>query len=228
MNDVDNINSLGLMDELVEVDSNVDPEEFFNPPLADDGEHRVILALGNRAIKAQRQWEGKGAARKQTGPALLSVHLQLREAKAEGGEGGTVAFDQITTVAIDTNMGRTSRVHAVFALAGFPLTEKSLGGLKREIELALAQHPRVGIVTRWEAQVNDGTKEAAEYRTVLAGQKNFPVLLDKDGNETGRNDPEVTDPKSQQKCRAQVRVTKYTRTAFLRDPLRDQLFPPMR
>lgn len=205
------INQLDLMNEVVEVDSNADSAEFFNPPLADDGEHEVILALGNRGVKADRQWEGQGKARKRTGKGFLNVHLQLKGVKANGEEAGTVAFDNLSTVAMETPSGVTTRVHAAFDLAGAKLSERTLGGLKQEIELAIAQKPHVKVTTRWEAQVNTGTKEAPEYVTICSGQKNFPKVLDADGNETGRFDPEVTDPKSGQTARAQVRVVKYAR-----------------
>lgn len=203
------INDLALLQEVCEVDSNVDSAEFFNPPLPDDGEHQVIFKLGDRGVKADRQWEGKGAGRKKTGPAYLGVHLQLKALNAHGGEGGTVAFDQLTTLVMP-NAG-TSRAHAAFDLAGFKLTERTLGGLKDEIERACAQGPKAIVTTRWEAQVNRGTKDAPDYETICVGQKKFPPVLDSQGNETGKYNPEVTDPKSGQVVRAQVRVVKYGR-----------------
>ena len=70
------INNLDLMNEVIEVDGNVDSAEFFNPPLPDDGEHEVIIALGNRGVKADRQWEGDGKGRKRTGSGFLNIHLR--------------------------------------------------------------------------------------------------------------------------------------------------------
>jgi len=208
------INQLDLMNEPVEVDSNASSEEFFNPPLPDDGEHTVVMALGNRGVKAERQWEGEGKNRKRTGAGFLNIHLALKALKPTGGEGGTIAFDQFTTIVMES--AGTSRAHAAFDLAGFKLTERTLGGLKDEIERAIAQHPKVGIVTRWEAQVNVGTKENQEWENVCVGQKNFPQILDADGNPTGRYSPDVFyHPKKAGAapipCRAQVRVVKYQR-----------------
>ena len=203
------INNLDLMNEVIEVDGAADSEAFFNPPLADDGEHEVIMALGNRGVKADRQWEGEGKARKRTGSGFLNIHLQLKGVKDNGEEGGTVAFDTLTTIVMES--AGTSRAHAAFDLAGFKLQERTLGGLMQEIQLAVAQKPHAKITTRWEAQVNTGTKEAPKYENVCVGQKNFPPLLDKDGNDTGRHNPEVLDPKSGTMCRAQVRVVKYAR-----------------
>ena len=203
------INSLDLLNEVVEVDGAASSEEFFNPPLPDDGEHAVVLALGNRGVKADRQWEGDGKNRKRTGSGFLNIHLQLKALKDTGGEGGTIAFDQLTTIVMES--AGTSRAHAAFDLAGFKLHERTLGGLMHEIENSIAQHPKVGIVTRWEAQVNRGTKESPNWENVCVGQKNFPALLDADGNATGKYSPEVIDPKSGTPCRAQIRVVKYYR-----------------
>lgn len=203
------INNLDLMNEVIEVDGSASSEEFFNPPLPDDGEHEVIMALGNRGVKADRQWEGSGKSRKRTGAGFLNIHLQLKGVKANGEEAGTVAFDQLTTIVMES--AGTSRAHAAFDLAGARLIERTLGGLMQEINLAIAQKPHVKIVTRWEAQVNRGTKEDPDWENVCVGQKNFPPMLDGDGNETGRKNPEVTDPKSGNVVRAQVRVTKYAR-----------------
>lgn len=204
------INTLSLMDEVVEVDGNVDAEQFFSPPLADDGEHEVFLGLGNRGIKADRQREGKGTGNK-TGPGFLNIHLQLKGVAQNGSESGTVAFDNISTIVMETNVGKTSRAHMLMDVAGFPIRERTLGGIMQEISNAIAQKPKVTAVTRWEAQVNRGTKEKPEYENVCVGQKNFPPLLDKDGGETGRHNPEVMDAKSGQLVRAQVRVVRYGR-----------------
>ena len=88
-NDVD-INNLSLLDEVIEVDDSADPAEFFNPPLPDDGEYEVILALGNRGVKADRQRDGKGPAAKKTElEAFLNVHLQLKKVdQTTGGKAG--------------------------------------------------------------------------------------------------------------------------------------------
>ncbi len=210
------INDLGLLQEEISVDSNVSADLFFNPPLADDGEHEVIINLGNRGVKADRQREGKDG--KKSGPGYLNVHLQLKAAKDTGGEGGTVAFDSLTTIVMETNLGRTTRVHMVFDAAGVPLFEKSLGGLMQEIQNAVAQKPHVKVTTRWEAQVKIETAAQAakyntpigKYATLASGQKQFPPMLDKDGVETGRHDPEINDPEFGP-VRAQVRVVKYGR-----------------
>ena len=198
------INSLSLMQEIVEVDDAADSAEFFNPPLPDDGEYEVVLALGNRGVKADRQRDGKGANAKKTGPAFLNVHLQLKKVDpTTGGEGGTLAFDSLTTIVMG-NSG-TSRVHALFDLAGHKLPSRaSLGELKTAIETAIAQAPHAMASTRWEAQYKD---KDGNYQDVLKGQKAFPPLPDaSDGSK--RFDPEVTAPNGE-KVRAQVRVTKY-------------------
>ena len=78
------INDLNLLNEVVEVDGAASSEEFFNPPLPDDGEHEVIIRLGNRGVTADRQWDGKGSGRKRTGSAFLNVHVQLKGTGATG------------------------------------------------------------------------------------------------------------------------------------------------
>jgi hypothetical protein len=200
------INQLDLLNEVVEVSEGASSEEFFNPPLPDDGEHLVVFRLGNRGIKADRQWEGTGKSRQRTGPAFLNVHLQLKEVKSTGEEGMTVGFDNMTSL-IMPGPG-TSRLHAAFDLAGFPLPSRcSLGELKAAVENALAQNPQAVAVTRWEAQVNHGTKESPDYQSILRGQKNFPPLGE------GKFNPEVTDPKTGQTVRAQSQIVKYSRKA---------------
>lgn len=203
------LNDLALLDEVVEIDGSASSEEFFNPPLPDDGEHEVILKLGNRGIKIDRQWEGKGTARKRTGAGFLNVHLQLVATGDSGGEGPTIAFDNLSSIVMQ-NAG-TSRLHAAMDLAGFPLPPRAtLAELKDSVEKAIAQNPKVIVTTRWRAQVNRGTKDAADYEDVLKGQKNFPPKTDEAGNVIeGKFDPEVTDPKSGQTVRAQVEVIKY-------------------
>ena len=99
----------------------------------------------------------------------------------------------------------TSRVHALFDLAGHKLPSRaSLGELKTAIETANAQGPRAMATTRWVAQFKTAT---GEYQDLLKGQKAFAPLPDAaDGSK--RFDPEVTAPNGE-KVRALVRVTKY-------------------
>ena len=198
------INDMNLLQEVCEVSESASAEEFFQPKLPDDGDHLVILRLGNRGIKVNRGWEGKGSARKRSGPAFLNVHVQLVGLKDSGEEAGTVGFDNLTSIAMGD--GQLSSLHAVMELAGFPLPRHAtLGDVKLATENALAQNPTVVAVTRWEAQVNRGTKDAPDYKDLLKGQKNFPPLGE------GHFNPEVSDPESGQTVRAQARVVRYKR-----------------
>jgi hypothetical protein len=204
------LGALELLNEVVEVDGQASSEEFFNPPLADDGDHEVVFKLGNRGVKVDRQWEGTGGARKRTGNGFLNVHLQLVGRDRYGKESGTIAFDNLSSIKMESS--GTSRLHAAFDLAGFRLPDRaSLGELKDAVERAIAQGPKAIVTTRWEAQVNEGTKDAPKYSTILKGQNKFPKKLGEDGAETGKYDPEVTDPKTGQTVRANVQVTKYGR-----------------
>jgi hypothetical protein len=201
------LNDLGLLQEVVEVEGGASSEDFFNPPLADDGEHRVVFKLGNRGIQVKRQFDKN--SKKNDGPGFLNVHLQLVSVLDTGGEGPTIGFDNLTSIVMP-NAG-TSRLHAAMDLAGFPLPARAtLGDLKEAVEQALAQGPQAMITTQWEAQVNRGTKEKPDYETVVKGQKNFPAKLDGNGNVIeGRFDPEVTDPKSGATVRANARIVRY-------------------
>jgi hypothetical protein len=197
------------MQEVVEVDGSASSEAFFNPPLPDDGEHLVVLKLGNRGVQVKRQYDKN--SKRNDGPGFLNVHLQLVSILDTGGEGPTIAFDNLTSIVMQS-VG-TSRLHAAMDLAGFPLTSPApLGTLKDEVERAIAQHPKVTVTTRWLAQINRGTKDSPDWEDVVKGQKNFPPKLDGNGNVIpGKFDPEVTDPKSGTSVRAQVNVVKYGR-----------------
>ena len=198
------INSMDLMNEVCEVNETATAEDFFQPKLPDDGDHLVVLKLGNRGIKADRGWEGKKPNRKRSGPAFLNIHVQLVALKDDGTEGGTVGFDNLTTIAMGD--GQLSSAHAVFDLAGFSIPRRAtLAEIKQAVEVAIAKNPTVVCVTRWEAQVNDGSKESPDYRDVLKGQKSFPPAGE------GKFNPEVTDAKSGQTVRAQARVVRYKR-----------------
>lgn len=208
------LNDMSLMDEVIEVDGTVTSEEFFNPPLPDDGEHQVVLKLGNRGIKIERQFNKE--TKRRDGQGFLNVHLQLASVKENGSVGGTIGFDNCSSLVMPS-VG-TSRVHMAFDGSvgpdGSPMTlpaRATLGELKTAIETAISQGPRSFVTTQWLAQVNRGTKDSPDYQDVLKGQKNFPKRLDADGNETGRYEAEVADPKSQTVCRAQVKVLKYSR-----------------
>lgn len=203
------INDLSLLNEVVEVDGQASSEEFFNPPLPDDGEHQVVMRLGNNGIRANRSWEGKGSARKRTGPAFLDVHVQLKAVGDNGAEGPTIGFDHLTSLVMQS--AGTSRLHAAMDQFGFPLPSRaSLGEIKAAVETAIAQNPQGVVVTQWEAQVNAGTKDSPDYQTVLKGQKNFPQNGTAPDGKV-KYSPEVTDPKSGQVVRAQVNIVRYGR-----------------
>lgn len=201
------INSLDLLNEVVEVTSTASAEEFFAPPIPEDGDHKAVLHLGDRGIKVDKQREGKNGPK--TGPAYLNVHNQAK-ILSDSGEEGLSVFDSLTSIVMQS--AGTSRLHAVLEVAGDPAPARcSLGELKAHTEAFYAQSAQfpVGITTQWEAQVNDGTQTDPKYRTVLKGMKKFPPVLDDQGNPTGKYNPEVEDPKTGQKVRAQARIIKY-------------------
>jgi len=179
----------------------VNPEAFFSINLPDDGPHTVILRLSSKGFIADRQRDGKRGAR--IGPAYLGVNTQL-VGWEDGQEAGTIAFDMLTTVPMQSG---GSRLHAVFALAGFDIpTKGTLADIKTAVEAALAQNPVVVAHTRWEAQINRGSQDSPDYKTIAKGQAAFPKY---EGSE--KHNPEITDPQTGQTVNAQVRVYKYTR-----------------
>lgn len=199
------INSLDLLNEVVEVTSTASAEDFFAPPIPEDGDHTAVLHLGDRGIKVDKQRESKNGPK--TGPAYLNVHMQAK-ILSDSGEEGLSVFDSLTSIVMQS--AGTSRLHAVLAVAADPAPARcSLGELKDHVEKFLAQGPQVGVTTQWEAQVNDGTAERPDYRTVVKGMRKFPPMLDESGNPTGKYNPEIVDPKTGQKVRAQARITKY-------------------
>lgn len=209
MSEVD-INALELLNEPVEVDGSVNSEEFFRPPLPDDGDHLARLTLGDRGIKVDRQREGESRAK--TGKPFLQVHLAEELIDDTGAKVGTV-FDQVTSVLMP-NTG-TTKLHAILDLCGDPAPARStLGDLLAHTEAVIAQSPQVVVTTQWEARGEDTSKPEGSkdrYYTILKGQKKFPPIIGEDGEPTGKYDPEIEDPKSGEKVRAQVRVVRYKR-----------------
>lgn len=209
MSEVD-INSLELLNEPVEVDGSVNSEEFFRPPLPDDGDHLAIVTLGDRGIKVDRQREGD--ARTKSGKPFLNVHLALALIGDTGAKEG-MAFDQVTSVLMP-NTG-TTKLHAILDLCGDPAPPRcTLGELLSHAEATFAQNPQVIVTTQWEARAEDTSKSEGSkdrYYTVLKGQHKFPPLTDDSGEPTGKYNPEVADPKSGEVVRANIRVTRYKR-----------------
>ena len=200
------INELQLRNEMMpEVDGTVQPEDFFAPPLPDDGEHQAVLRLGDRSTKIKRQKDKE--TQQPTGNAFVEAHVMAKILDDAGVETITV-FDNPNSVVMQSS--RTSRLHMVLRAAGFELPERpSFGEFEEFTKVALDQTPHVTITTQWQAQVNRGTKEKPVYKDVLTGQKNFKKILDADGNWTGKYDPEVMDPESHQKVRAIARIVRY-------------------
>lgn len=198
------INDLDLLSEPVEVDGSIPAEDFFSVPLPDDGDHIAVLSLGDRGVKPARQRDKNTG--QQTGAAFLNVHVVAKLQNDDGTEGLTV-FDNPTSIVMQNGQ---SKLHAILAICGAEVPPRTdLGNLKQITENTLAQKPRVKIYTQWEASIDRG---AGKWDTVLKGQKRFPPLYDDDGNAIpGKYNPEVEDPKTGIKVRAQVRVLRYAK-----------------
>lgn len=188
------INQLGMNDVQVVERPVGSAEEFFRAPLIDDGANLVTLALGNRGLKFDRVKKGA-----HQGEGFFNAHLQLKRVKDNGDEGGTIGFDNLTDIPLDSGW---SKLAALIELAGFeyPWGAMQPGERKEKLEAIFAQSPRVEAVTQWQAQEKVGT----EYVDVLKGQKNFPFDTD-----TGKYSPEVVNPKTGNTVTAQVKVVSY-------------------
>lgn len=203
------INMMDLAAEPIAVsdDAVAAAQEFFSPPLPDDGDHLAVFKLGDRGIKVDRQRDSAGL---KNGPIFLNVHAQLKILDDTGKETMSV-FDSLTSIAMQGS--GISRLQSVLVLAGYAdevRAARNLADLKALVERAGSENPKVGITTRWEAQVNAGTKDAPKYENVAVGQKKFPPILGENGEPVpGKYNSEVTDPKSGEKVRAQARITKY-------------------
>lgn len=198
------INNLELMNEVVEVDGSVDSEQFFQPPLPDDGVHDAIIKLGNRGLKIERQKDKQ--TKNRTGPAFINAHFAIQLLN-DNGEPGIMCFDNPTSIVMQSS--GTSRLHAILDILGDPAPPRcTFGELIEHTERALAQDARCQVVTQWEAQIED---PPGTYRDVKKGQKNFPQLVDEHGQPNGKFDPEILDPKTGQKVRAVARVVRFLR-----------------
>jgi hypothetical protein len=201
------INDLALMNEVIEADGSVSADEFFAPPLPDDGDHQAVLYLGERGVSVSRQKDPK--TKQKTGPAFLNVHLMAKILDPQTGQEGLTVFDNPTSIIMNNG---SSKLHAILGLIGESVPGRmTIQDLKELAERALAQTPRIGLTTQWEAQANHGTKDAPDYETLIKGQKRFPPIYDEQGNPSGRFEAEVTDPKTGEKVRAQARVIRYSR-----------------
>jgi len=205
MSNVD-INDLSLLQEVVEVDGQARSEEFFQPPIPDDGEHEAILHLGDRGVTIGRQ-KDKASGQK-TGVGFVNVHVQAKILNDQGQEGMSV-FDNLTTII----MGGLSRLHATMDMAGSRLPDRATLEEIRELATTwLAQNPRVRITTQWLAEVNRGSKEKPDYAVIAKGQRRFPPIVDEETQlPTGKYSRDVTDPKTGDLVSAQVKVVKYAR-----------------
>lgn len=214
-NDID-INSLELDAEVIETGAGVSDDEFFKPPIPDDGLHTVTVALGADGLSVDRQRD-KSTGDK-TGPLYLKAHLALTLVDDAGNRTGT-AFDRINSIPIS---GGKSRLQAILGLCGAATGAAStLGALKTLAEETFAQSPRISVVTAWEASAKAETQEevtqalAAHYAkkldiggyyTFLRGQKKFPL-----NEATGKHERTVVNPITGADADAQVRVVRYER-----------------
>lgn len=196
------VNSLELLDTVVEVDESMNPEDFFIPTLPDDGKHQARLYLGDKGITVGQQrpkTEGGPA-----GPAYLNVPVVAKIIDPLTGTETLTVFDNPTSIVMQNGM---SKLHALLGLVGQKAPGRAtLAELKNHTEAVLESHPTVSIYTQWEAQIE---RSKGEYETLARGQKRFPPIFDTDGNATERFKPEIEDKKTGASVPARVRIQKY-------------------
>ena len=197
------INDLSLMSEPVEVDGSITGEDFFQPPIPDDGDHLARLTLGDRGIKASRQ-KDKSTGQK-SGKGFLMVHLAVELLDDSGNKVGVI-FDNPTSIVMESV--NTSKLHAILDACGNPAPARAtLGELLAHTEATLAQSPQVEVTTQWEARYNKGTDTDPDYKTLLKGQKKFPPKPD------GGYERIVMDPETGERVTAQAVIRKYKRAS---------------
>jgi len=208
------INSLDLQEEFVEVPEGSSAESFYQFDLLDDGRYIAVVRAGNRGVV-----DGK---KKKDNSAMVTAHVQAVILDDSGNESKQSVFDQINS-AMMPSKGMSS-IHAFMEMAGHKLPSRvsiSSNGQPSQmaelVTMALAQSPKVGIRTEWQASYKVENEEVAskvgkkveEYVTFLKGQKKFPPMLDSDGNVTGKFSREVVDPKTGVTGKAQVKIVEY-------------------
>jgi hypothetical protein len=212
------INDPSLASEPVEVDG-VSGEEWNAIPVPDDGEHFVRLELGDGKIKVGQQSAEKG------GRYFLTAHLAEKIYDDSENQSG-VLFDRVNSAIFERNGKRGSGLHALMDTIGDPLPNSStLRDQYDQVERAIAQSPKVIAVTQWQASAKaetEGEVDAAvnakyakagklqvgNYYTFLKGQRRFPVI---DGSDPVKYDPEVENPITGERVRAQAIVLRYKR-----------------
>ncbi len=200
------LNMLDLSQEAVQTD-NVSAEDFFRrlAPM-DDGEHECTAKMAERGIEVKPRKTVDGVEK----PAFLMVNVQFTTLDDGSGKPSQTCFDNPNSVVFTTQTGqRTSRLHVFLDALGAPFQGSNLQELKDWTEQTLAQNPRVGVRTKWEAQIETDKSGKDKYKVVKAGQKNFPQMKDAEGNPTGEYNPVVTDPQTGKEATARAQVQGY-------------------
>ncbi len=192
------INDPILQQEMVEADPDADWFEQAAPP-PDDRDYQVKILLGEHGMIAKKQQRKGDTNGTRTGPMFLSLELELRIVDP-GQPWDNMPTSYWADSLIWDNKG-TSKLHTILRAVGAPARgNMTIADLRDHTLGVLASEPLAFCEGKWEARAKDAENE---YRTVLKGMKNFP-LIDPQHPEHGHSpfvEDVVTkrrDPKTQQ------------------------------
>lgn len=206
------INNMNLRDEVpAGIDYNADPEDFFKQELILDGDHQCVMTLGNDGVTITKQRDKQTGEK--TGATFVQAHVMLKVDDPQDPSNGLVCFDRLSTIVFGSKSN--SALHAVMKLTGNEIPPgATFGAIEDHVKGVLAAPQRITVTTEWEAQVEDTTKAKGSrerYRVVVHGMARFPKALNGDGQDTGKHDPEISEPGTGLKASTQVRVLRYSR-----------------
>lgn len=162
------INDLQLADEQVDIDG--DADAFAGPPPPNDGDHRVKLSVGKRAVSGGKDKKGRPFYMVDTNAKILAGDFENR-----------ILFDNVSTMVMDSS--GTSRMAGVLKALGEPVGGRtSIVELSRAYVNKLTGEPEVLVQSQWTAYCADcksdfdssGGKRGKKNGIVLRGQKRFP------------------------------------------------------
>src|ERR1700722_15911484 len=170
------INNLDLQGDFIEIPEGSSADSFYAFDLVPDGKHLGIARAGNNGVK-----DGTKA---KDGTAMVKAHIQVVLLDENGNETKQSAFDNLNS-AFMPSKGMTS-LHAFMEQAGHKLPSRvSIASNGQPSQMAtlvseaLAQNPKVGIKTEWQASYKVENAEVAaktgtavgNYVTFLRGMK---------------------------------------------------------
>jgi len=188
------INDLQLADEQVDIDG--DADAFAGPPPPHDGDHRVKLSVGKRAVSGGKDKRGRPFYMVDTNAKIIVGDFE-----------GRILFDNVSTMVMDSS--GTSRMAGVLKALGEPVGGRtSIVELSRAFVNKLTASPKSSYSRNWTAYCADckadfdssNGKRGKKNGIVLRGEKRFP----QDANGGHRHQVECPNCGSMLSARAEV------------------------